>query len=108
MSRHLFEDAHGAMARAGVARLADAVFQKDGKQIPYRTVKLTAARRAANKTTPINFIMKDTSTSPAKRKRKKKAPSSKTEKRCRGKETYGAGDETHTNRDGVTHRGGAV
>jgi hypothetical protein len=62
MSRHLFEDAHGAMARAGVARLADAVFQKDGKQIPYRTVKLTAARRAANKTTPINFIMKDTST----------------------------------------------
>jgi superfamily II DNA helicase RecQ len=76
MSRDVFEDVLGAMARAGVARLSDAVFEKDGKQIPYRTVKLTPAGRAANKTTPIDFIMKDTSTSPAKRKRKRKTPTS--------------------------------
>jgi DNA topoisomerase III len=39
-------------------------------------VRLTPAGRAANKTTPINFIMKDTSASPTKRKRKKKTRSS--------------------------------
>ncbi len=76
MSRDAFEDVLGAMARAGVARLSDAVFEKDGKQIPYRTVSLTPAGRAADKTTPIHFIMKDTSASPAKRKRKKKTPTS--------------------------------
>src|SRR6202034_987749 len=56
MSRDAFEDVLGAMARAGVAQLADAVFEKDGKQIPYRTVRLTPAGRAANKTTPITLI----------------------------------------------------
>ena len=76
MSRDAFEDVLGAMPRAGVARLSDAVFEKDGKQIPYRTVRLTPAGRAADKTTPIEFIMKDTSASPTKRKRKKKTPTS--------------------------------
>jgi DNA topoisomerase-3 len=61
------------MARAGLARLSDAVFEKDGKQIPYRTVRLTPVGRAANEATPIEFIMKDTAAPPAKRKRKKKA-----------------------------------
>lgn len=73
MSRDAFEDVLGAMARAGVARLSDAVFEKDGKQISYRTVRLTASGRAADKTTPIKFILKDTSAPPNKRKRKKKA-----------------------------------
>ena len=59
MSRDAFEEVLGAMARAGLARLADAVFEKDGKQIPYRTVSLTPAGRAADETTPIEFIMKD-------------------------------------------------
>jgi DNA topoisomerase III len=76
MSRDTFEDVLGAMARAGLARLSDAVFEKDGKQIPYRTVRLTPAGRAADKTTPIEFIMKDTSASATKRKRKKKTPTS--------------------------------
>jgi superfamily II DNA helicase RecQ len=76
MSRDVFEDVLGAMARAGVAQLSDAVFEKDGKQIPYRTVKLTPTGRAANNNTPINFIMKDTSSSPGKRRHKKKTLSS--------------------------------
>jgi DNA topoisomerase-3 len=75
MSRDVFEDVLGAMARAEVARLSDAVFEKDGKQIPYRTVRLTPAGRAANNTTPIKFIMKETSARSTKRKRKKKTPS---------------------------------
>jgi superfamily II DNA helicase RecQ len=66
----------GAMARAGLARLADAVFEKNGKQIPYRTVRLTLAGRAADETTPIEFIMKETAAPPTKRKRKKKIPAS--------------------------------
>jgi superfamily II DNA helicase RecQ len=73
ISRDAFEEVLGAMARAGLTRLSDAVFEKDGKQIPYRTVRLTPVGRAANEATPIEFIMKDTAASPAKRKRKKKA-----------------------------------
>ena len=76
MSRDAFEDVLGAMARAGLARLSDAVFEKDGKQIPYRTVRLTPAGRAAHETTPIEFIMKETATPSTKRKRKKKTPTS--------------------------------
>jgi superfamily II DNA helicase RecQ len=76
MSRDTFEDVLGAMARAGPARLSDAVFEKDGKQIPYRTVRLTPAGRAADETTPIDFIMKDSAAAPAKRKHKKKTPAS--------------------------------
>jgi superfamily II DNA helicase RecQ len=80
MSRDSFEEVLGAMARAGVARLSEAVFEKDGKQIPYRTVGLTPAGRAVNKTTPINVLMKDTSAPSKKRKRKKKAPTSPKQK----------------------------
>ena len=72
ISRDAFEDVLGAMARAGLAKLSDAVFEKDGKQIPYRTVSLTQAGRAADETTPVEFIMKDIA-APATRKRKKKA-----------------------------------
>ena len=73
MSRDAFEDVLGAMARASLARLSDAVFEKDGKQIPYRTVRLTPVGRAADEAAPIEFIMKDTAAPPTKRTRKKKA-----------------------------------
>jgi DNA topoisomerase-3 len=73
ISRDVFEDVLGAMARAGLARLSDAVFEKDGRQIPYRTVRLTLVGRAADETTPIDFTMKETFAPPTKRKRKKKA-----------------------------------
>jgi RecQ family ATP-dependent DNA helicase len=72
LSRDAFEEVLGAMARAGLARLSDAIFEKDGKQISYRTISLTPAGRAADKTTPIEFIVKETSVPPANRKRKKK------------------------------------
>jgi superfamily II DNA helicase RecQ len=76
MNRDTFEDVLGATARAGLAQLSDAVFEKDGKQIPYRTVRLTPAGRAVDETTPIEFIMKDTASTATKRKRKEKAPTS--------------------------------
>jgi DNA topoisomerase-3 len=76
MSRDAYEDVLGAMARASLARLSDAVFEKGGKQIPYRTVRLTPAGRAADETTPIEFIMKDSVAPSTKRKRKRKTPTS--------------------------------
>jgi DNA topoisomerase III len=73
ISRDAFEEVLGAMARAGLAQLSDAAFEKDGKQIPYRTVSLTQAGRAADETTPIKFIMKGPVAPPATRKRKGKS-----------------------------------
>ena len=60
MSRDAFEEVLGAMARAGLVHLSDAVFEKDGKQIPYRKVSLTRAGYAVDERTPVEFIMKDT------------------------------------------------
>src|SRR5262249_23537965 len=72
MSRDRFEEVLGAMARAGLVRLADTMFEKDGKQIPYRKVSLTRAGHSLDQTAPIEFIMKDTAPAFTKRKRKKK------------------------------------
>jgi len=48
------------MARAGLVQVTDAVFEKNGKQIPYRKVSLTRAAYSINETTAIEFIMKET------------------------------------------------
>jgi superfamily II DNA helicase RecQ len=76
MTRDNFEDVLGAMARHGLARLADAVFEKDGRQISYRTARLTPAGRAMEGEAPAEIIMKEVSTAPAKRNRKKKTAKS--------------------------------
>jgi hypothetical protein len=52
-SRDAFEEVLGAMARAGLVRLSDAVFENDGKQIPYRKVSLTRAAHSVDEQTPI-------------------------------------------------------
>ena len=72
ISRDNFEEILGAMARAELLSFADAVFEKEGKQIPYRTVSLTPAGRAANETTPVLFVMKDAPRPVSKRKPAKK------------------------------------
>src|SRR5437879_5761777 len=71
MSRDTFEEVLGAMARAGLVQVTDAVFEKNGKQIPYRKVSLARAAYSINEMTPIEFIMKETAVS-AKRKGKRK------------------------------------
>jgi DNA topoisomerase-3 len=76
ISRDSFEEVLGAMARAELLTFADAVFEKDGKQIPYRTLSLTATGRMVGETTPIKFVMKDTSSRTASRKSRKKASKS--------------------------------
>src|SRR6476661_5135734 len=53
MSRDEFEEVLGAMARAQLLTFDDAVFEKDGRQIPYRTVSLTPAGRTLEESTPV-------------------------------------------------------
>ena len=77
ISRDNFEEILGAMARAELLNFADAVFEKEGKQIPYRTVSLTPAGRATNETTPVLFVMKDAARPVSKRKLLKKSRKSK-------------------------------
>jgi DNA topoisomerase-3 len=87
MNRDTFEDVLGAMARAGLVRLADAVFETDGKQIPYRKASLTRAAYSVDETTPIAFIMKDTAPASTKRKRRKKPTVPASRKRATEAET---------------------
>jgi superfamily II DNA helicase RecQ len=103
MSRDDFENALGAMARAGLAQLSDEVFEKDGKQIPYRTVRLTPAGRAADETTPIELIMKDAAAPLAERKRTRKASASP-----KRKTTDAHDSERSHDREGVVSRKSAT
>jgi superfamily II DNA helicase RecQ len=73
LSRDTFEEVLGGMARAGLVRLSDASFEKDGKTIPYRKVSLTREGQSFEESTPVDFVMKETG-KPAKGKRKKKSP----------------------------------
>jgi superfamily II DNA helicase RecQ len=87
MSRDTFEEVLGAMARAGLIQVTDAVFEKNGKQIPYRKVSLTRAAFAINEKTPIDFIMKEMAAVPAKRKGKRKVAVPAKRKRAKRPET---------------------
>ena len=71
MSRDAFEEVLGATARAGLLQLSDEVFQKDGKQIPYRKASLTRTGYTVDERTPVEFVMKDMAPPSGKRKRKK-------------------------------------
>jgi DNA topoisomerase-3 len=81
MSRDALEEVLGAMARAGLVRLADAVFEKDGKQIPYRKVSLRHAAYAVDEQTLVAFIIKDLALASSTGKKKKSAATPRTEKR---------------------------
>jgi superfamily II DNA helicase RecQ len=76
MNRRNFEEVLGAMARAGLLHVSDAVFEKDGAQIPYRSVKLTRAGQRTREDTPVNFVMKDVEPARSKPPRKSEATSS--------------------------------
>ena len=81
MLRDDFEQVLGALARAGLIRLTEEVFEKDGRSIPYRKVHLTNAGDLWEEDTPIDLLMKMEATvvEPA-RKRKKKTKSAKSVK----------------------------
>ncbi len=72
MTRDAFEEVLGAMARVGLVSLADAVFEKDGRQVPYRKVSVTPVGSSFTETTPIDFVMKTMAPVSGKGKTKKK------------------------------------
>jgi DNA topoisomerase-3 len=68
LTRDAFEEVLGALGRAGVLKLAEETFEKDGKQIPYR--KASLARSDAEE--GIEFVIKAAVPAAAAQKRKKK------------------------------------
>jgi superfamily II DNA helicase RecQ len=84
MTRDAFEEILGSMARANFLRLANAVFEKDGKSIPYRKASLTPDGEALEEIVPGDLLMKDAAqaaTKARKRKGKKKAATAAKRKR---------------------------
>ena len=67
LTRNEFEDVLGGLARAGMVHMTEAVFEKNGKQIPYRKVTLT---RAGDTTTEYDLEMK--AAAPVRARGKKK------------------------------------
>jgi DNA topoisomerase-3 len=59
LTRNEFEGVLGSMARAGLISLVEAVFDKDGKAIPYRKAGLTPAGNVIREETPLELVMKD-------------------------------------------------
>jgi RecQ family ATP-dependent DNA helicase len=72
VSRHDFEEVLAALARVGVLHVTDAVFEKDGKSIPYRRVSLSQDGQSLTDEAEIEFTLKEV-ISPAKRHRRKPA-----------------------------------
>jgi DNA topoisomerase-3 len=83
LDRDQFEELLGAMARAALIRLTDAVFEKDGKQIPFRKAHLTRDAEYVTEDTPLELTIRETAPLPrqgarkVKAKGKKKRPASK-------------------------------
>jgi superfamily II DNA helicase RecQ len=58
MDRDSFEELMGAMARAGLVRLVESVFEKDGRQIPFRKASLTRDGGDVDEDTPIELSIR--------------------------------------------------
>jgi DNA topoisomerase III len=81
VTRDEFEEVLGGLARAGFVHITDAVFEKDGKTIPYRRASLSRDGQDLNDNAEIDFTLKEV-LNPAKRRRKtaSKAKQGKTAK----------------------------
>ncbi len=77
-SRDEFEELIAGMAREGWLRLVDAVFEKDGKEIPYRKASLTRLGQAFDEDTPLEFTIRGTAPISTKKPRTKKKAGGKT------------------------------
>ncbi len=77
IDRDGFEELMGAMARAGLVRLAEAVFEKDGKQIPFRKASLTRDAEYVDEDTPLELSIRETAVMTQKKGKRKKATASK-------------------------------
>jgi RecQ family ATP-dependent DNA helicase len=74
MDRDGFEELLGSMARAGLVRLVDSVFEKDGKQIPYRLASVTGDAQRVDADTSFELTIRETAAhfvEPASKNRRK-------------------------------------
>ncbi len=76
MTRDDFEEVLGAMARAELVAFTDAVFETQGKKIPYRNVSILPAGLTFNESQAHLFVMKDAAAPTASPKRSKKRAAS--------------------------------
>jgi DNA topoisomerase III len=76
LSRDTFEEVLGAMARAELLAFTDAVFETQGKRIPYRNVSILPAGLNFNESQAHLFVMKDVTAPGASPKRSKKRTAS--------------------------------
>ncbi|HZQ55611.1 MAG TPA: DNA topoisomerase 3 [Bryobacteraceae bacterium] len=72
VTRDDFEEILGALARKGLVQLAEAVFEKEGKQIPYHTARLTRAGFELDQGAPVDFVLRCLSSAPPAPERKRK------------------------------------
>jgi superfamily II DNA helicase RecQ len=72
LDRDGFEELIGAMARAGLVHLVDSVFEKDGKQIPYRKATLTRDAAYVSEDTPLELSIRGTARLTKKKGRTRK------------------------------------
>jgi DNA topoisomerase-3 len=71
IDRDGFEELIGAMARSGLVLLIDSVFEKDGKQIPFRYASLTGDAKSIDEDTPVELSIRETAALSGKLKGKK-------------------------------------
>jgi len=73
LDRDAFEELIGAMARSGLVRLTDSVFEKDGKQIPFRKASLTRDAEYVDENAPIELSIRESAAVTEKKDRRRKA-----------------------------------
>lgn len=73
LTRDQFEELLGALARAALVTLTDAVFEKDGKQIPYRKVHAARDAEYVDEDTPLALTIRDAAPVAEGKKRKSKS-----------------------------------
>ena len=72
LDRDAFEELMGAIARSGLVRLVDSVFEKDGKTIPFRKASLTRDAEHVDEDTPFELSIRETALVTEKKGRRKK------------------------------------
>jgi DNA topoisomerase-3 len=89
MTRDAFEEVLGALARAGFVRIVAAVFEKDGRSVPYRKASLTSSGDSLEQREVPDFEMKLSVESLARERKGKKAAAKKMAKRGKAKKARG-------------------
>jgi superfamily II DNA helicase RecQ len=81
LERDEFEEVLGALGRLGLVQLAEAVFEKEGRKVPYRTARLTAEGKQLDTEAALDLMVK----APVKAGKRERKPKAAAKKRARAK-----------------------